>query len=677
MPGVAGEVKVIFVAQTASYSASVEKMRKETQVVPQEFVKASSATRHAMQEARGSVMVLGEEIGIHLPLHVQKFVAGLPGVASAMSAVFSAVAVIAIGVAIAEAAKKVYEFVQKNEEAARKNVAAWKVISEPLSSMNRELDLSNDKLDDVIGKLQGGSSGGFKTMLDEVAASALKLSSQLDKDSEKMQDLIEKGQVSASASLWSSVFGHGAAPTEDIAKSVQGFRGQIDTLNADYGDVEQRAKDAGDVKNYNDTRQSHLVRLETVYAEMDKYLSKQLRNYQNAAAIDVSGPDRSKAIAMLSGAAQLSQGEQSALGRGYRGEQRTQTAFGLREREAELKGDGTGGAAAADKIADPHNRAFEGYSAANAVLRKEIRDMIAARIVDNASVAQLAADEALKSMTALNLSSYGMFATKQRANVVGEFSQQSSQPTAKAASALDDFTARLRATAEQATNLGEVLSNFTIQSLGSFNQTLMQFMTTPGSMRRNTHPWRNMGAGIAESAGTSSLQFAEGSIMKLLIGKDPTAKLGSMNNPMYVRMADEMVSGAAGGIGGIAGMLLKNLLAPTGAAASVGAGSAFMAGGVQGFATGGMVPSNMPAIVGERGPEMFIPASAGRIVPNDKAFGAPVVHQYFQTDARGTDSAGVEATMHRVVQSYAPVFRDLAVNAVKADGRRRPMSRNS
>jgi lambda family phage tail tape measure protein len=37
-----------------------------------------------------------------------------------------------------------------------------------------------------------------------------------------------------------------------------------------------------------------------------------------------------------------------------------------------------------------------------------------------------------------------------------------------------------------------------------------------------------------------------------------------------------------------------------------------------GFANGGIPPLNQPSIVGERGPELFVPQSAGRIIPNNK-----------------------------------------------------------
>ena len=45
-------------------------------------------------------------------------------------------------------------------------------------------------------------------------------------------------------------------------------------------------------------------------------------------------------------------------------------------------------------------------------------------------------------------------------------------------------------------------------------------------------------------------------------------------------------------------------------------------GGFLGFANGGRPPVGKPSIVGERGPEIFVPRSAGTIIPNNKIGGS-------------------------------------------------------
>lgn len=54
---------------------------------------AGERMSYSMREAQGSVMLLGEEVGVRLPRHVSRFIATLPGVGEAMSAAFSGVAI--------------------------------------------------------------------------------------------------------------------------------------------------------------------------------------------------------------------------------------------------------------------------------------------------------------------------------------------------------------------------------------------------------------------------------------------------------------------------------------------------------------------------------------------------------------------------------------------------------
>ena len=72
------------------------------------------------------------------------------------------------------------------------------------------------------------------------------------------------------------------------------------------------------------------------------------------------------------------------------------------------------------------------------------------------------------------------------------------------------------------------------------------------------------------------------------------------------------VGGSAGG--GIAGMLASLF----GGGGGMG-GSIFdlFSGSFLGFANGGQPPVGQPSIVGENGPELFVPKSAGTVVPND------------------------------------------------------------
>lgn len=199
----------------------------------------------------------------------------------------------------------------------------------------------------------------------------------------------------------------------------------------------------------------------------------------------------------------------------------------------------------------------------------------------------------------------------------------------------------------------------------------------------------------AQSMAKTSIEQIEGAGMKLLFGTDPRAKLGTRDNPLWTRAADEaakissmslpdltkifgsahpLVSGPGGGMpGSIAGGLL-GMLNNSNWFGKLFGGRLFGAGGIFSmlphFALGGPMETNMPAIVGEDGPEVFMPTSSGRIVPHDR-IGVGSGNTW-NIDARGTDPALTRENFQRALQAtHAQATRD-AMHAVSERRRRIP-----
>lgn len=82
-------------------------------------------------------------------------------------------------------------------------------------------------------------------------------------------------------------------------------------------------------------------------------------------------------------------------------------------------------------------------------------------------------------------------------------------------------------------------------------------------------------------------------------------------------------------------------------------------------ASGGPVGANDPYIVGERGPELFVPRSSGYIVPNHKMGSAPsstVVNITQNVDARNADAAAASRILAGVAQANAELERRIYEN---------------
>ena len=62
-----------------------------------------------------------------------------------------------------------------------------------------------------------------------------------------------------------------------------------------------------------------------------------------------------------------------------------------------------------------------------------------------------------------------------------------------------------------------------------------------------------------------------------------------------------------------------------------------------GFADGGRPPVNRPSIVGEKGPELFVPRSSGNIIPNNKLGGSSNTSVTVNVDASGSSVEGDES----------------------------------
>lgn len=116
------------------------------------------------------------------------------------------------------------------------------------------------------------------------------------------------------------------------------------------------------------------------------------------------------------------------------------------------------------------------------------------------------------------------------------------------------------------------------------------------------------------------------------LGRIATAVLGEI-----------AVSAVQGGLGALIGG------AKGGGGAGLLSALASVLGGAPGRATGGPVSPGRPYWVGERGPELFVPTSAGRVEANDAGGGARAVRVAITVNARGGEAPAALAQSSRQV----------------------------
>ena len=137
-------------------------------------------------------------------------------------------------------------------------------------------------------------------------------------------------------------------------------------------------------------------------------------------------------------------------------------------------------------------------------------------------------------------------------------------------------------------------------------------------------------------------------------GDAMNAVLNKIQDKIIELAIDDLFSGInkkGGGVGGFIGKIFGGIF-----------------GG--GKALGGPVSANKAFLVGERGPEMFMPNSAGTIIPNNKLGGGDSITNIVNVsvDASGSSVEGDDATSQQLGQTIALVVQETLVREKRNGG---------
>src|ERR1700691_2145566 len=106
---VIGTLTVNLEANTSQFSGDLGKASCNLKVFADDAEDAGGRTEYSMGEARHSVMMLGEEFGVHLPRGLTTFIAGLGPIGPALEAAFPFLAIAAGATLLIEHLGKVKE----------------------------------------------------------------------------------------------------------------------------------------------------------------------------------------------------------------------------------------------------------------------------------------------------------------------------------------------------------------------------------------------------------------------------------------------------------------------------------------------------------------------------------------------------------------------------------------
>ena len=156
----------------------------------------------------------------------------------------------------------------------------------------------------------------------------------------------------------------------------------------------------------------------------------------------------------------------------------------------------------------------------------------------------------------------------------------------------------------------------------------------------------------------------------------------SVLNSLKRKLIEVAIESAVSGIGQFLGNALGSLFtgrsptAPKVSADSLALGrAASKATGIPmtlkagSFAEGGRPPVGQPSLVGEKGPELFVPSRAGTIIPNNRLGGESVVNNIVvNVDASGTAVQGNDAEATQFGEQLAAAIQAEIINQKRSGG---------
>ena len=251
-----------------------------------------------------------------------------------------------------------------------------------------------------------------------------------------------------------------------------------------------------------------------------------------------------------------------------------------------------------------------------------------------------------------------------------EYNEAQDKAILASGGAVDGLRVALSQLARDTESAAQQMHDAVLQAVGAMNDAIVKVATE--KHQRGSHDVSQAFSGafrsISGSLAKTSLQKGESALLGAFGAGKPD---GTSSNPWYVKMVGgQGSSGAAGAGGSLVSSLMGGVSNPSdGTSGTSSTLSNILGMVVQGmFADGtdSLIPG-MPAIVGEKGPELFVPPSAGAIVPNSKlkqGFGGHHIENHI--DARGsTDPAQTIALIHRYMTQAAPQIVATSVKAVK------------
>jgi hypothetical protein len=280
--------------QSRTFTSTLKESRKQDAPPPpppeeeEHAVPAQAAASAFVRAGEGQLSIRAAE----------RFLGGNLGLGSAFQALFPIAGGLATLDILGNLVEKVQDWrtkLKEIEEQPQHIASAFRELNQATRSANDDLQITNDRLEEEIAKLQGKPGNGLALALDEARQAADKLAESIDKDLSGLEKLLKDQRVGGLAQVF------GKAGTDDIAEQIKSFHRVTDQVTdvgaAQIPETETKPGLLGiriqpDAKGANANNARTLESLQNTYRDKIVDLQRQLAEAERGqvpAAVDLTG----------------------------------------------------------------------------------------------------------------------------------------------------------------------------------------------------------------------------------------------------------------------------------------------------------------------------------------------------------------------------------------------------
>ncbi len=287
----------------------------------------------------------------------ERFTAMIPGMSGLLQAAFPIVGGIAFIAMLGKGAMELYKFREEGVNAGKLIREAYEDLTVSTHKHGVELDLTNDKLDTQLAKINHKPANLLKTALDEDRKAAYDLTEELNRATRAESALMKEKAVGGFKALGMSLMGYNIADTTEQQRLINSQNGDLRRTNKAGDD----ALDHADPKNAEKVRQDDRIARQNAYTDaINKTKAALDKVYANQR--EGKGVDFSAQTSMLEGHLDELQGQAHNLAAGYSAgdKQRDVTrAEEAKQRNRDAESAGKKASEAAKKAAEEQRRQWE------------------------------------------------------------------------------------------------------------------------------------------------------------------------------------------------------------------------------------------------------------------------------------------------------------------------------